>query len=189
MRFLPQEMEELSFIHEGELGSLDHEFTSHSIWECLQETLSQESNASSCFGSPRSSGSVEGPEKFPLAVTSWNSSCTAPGILSFGDPGSPGGLLQAQPYNKNSDGGFRPVEVVSMEVMAQGGLKRAKVARSRPIALNHEHVIAERKRREKITEKLNAISAIIPDLKKVIFRIFRAIQILSFVQKLEESPN
>ena len=154
-------------IHEWELSSLDQELTSQSIWECLQETVSPDSNASSCFESPRSSGSFEGPEKFPTTVTSLNSSCTAPGILSFGDPGSPGGM-QAQSFKK-SDGGFKAIEVVKMEVVAGGGLKRAKVARSRPIALNHEHVIAERKRREKITEKLIALSAIIPGLKKVIF--------------------
>ena len=137
-RFWWQEIEELSFIHEWELSSLEQEFSSQSILECSQQTLPPESNVSSCFESPRGSGNVEGPEKFPETGMSWNTSCTPTGILSFGDPGSPG-----------------------------GGLKRAKVARSRPVALNHEHVIAERKRREKITEKLFVLSAIVPGLKKV----------------------
>ena len=152
-----QEIEELSFIHECEWSFLGQEFSSESIWECFQETLPPESYASSCFESPRSPGSVEGPEKFPMTARSWNTSCTTPGILSFSDPGSPG-----------------------------RGLKKAKVARSRPVALNHEHVIAERKRREKITEKLFVLSAIVPGLKKVSWQLLTCWSWQVFVVKYEK---
>lgn len=168
-------MDELSFISQWELSSPDNEFASQSIWECLQETLSSESYTCSSSGlveSPTSPASIEGPEKSAAEATAKNcnnnnTSCaTTPCILSFGNPSPPGGG-QAQSY-ESADGGLQPMEAVTTDQFMAGPGNGLKRARSRPLALNQEHVIAERRRREKITEKLIALSAIIPGLKKVL---------------------
>ncbi|OAY75668.1 Transcription factor bHLH25 [Ananas comosus] len=54
----------------------------------------------------------------------------------------------------------------SYEAMSFHGVKKAS-ANSRPASHNQEHIIAERKRREKLSQRFIALSAIVPGLKKM----------------------
>lgn len=47
--------------------------------------------------------------------------------------------------------------------------KRPNMATTRPPSHTQDHIIAERKRREKLSQRFIALSAIVPGLKKVIF--------------------
>lgn len=51
------------------------------------------------------------------------------------------------------------------------GVKRAVGSMSRSPLLAQDHVIAERKRREKLSQKFIALSAVVPGLKKVFTRL------------------
>ncbi|ONK57956.1 uncharacterized protein A4U43_C09F6090 [Asparagus officinalis] len=145
--FTDQEIEDLSFIDEWELSSLDQDFSSTNIWDCFQETQSSESynSSSPCFESPLTPASIMEPvDKFLTPNKNWSFSSTNTGILSFGHP--------------CSDEGFKTVEAAIMES------KNVKVKRS--ATGNQEHVIAERKRREKLSEHLFTLSKIIPGTKR-----------------------
>lgn len=126
--------------------------------------------------------------KRPLEASSW-SSCTAeqnsclvpnassPTILSFGNPDSSidqndvcGGLV----------GVVKPKR--EMDALHHHGSKRSygAVAEQRSKAVsngtrstyhNKEHIIAERKRREKLTQRFIALSAMVPGLKKVPYQL------------------
>lgn len=82
-----------------------------------------------------------------------------------------GGGASPERLDFQTDGGFeRPVKRVKVDNnktpnfhalsgSTKGDFRRCSVA--------HEHVLAERKRREKLTQKFIALSAILPGLKKV----------------------
>lgn len=57
------------------------------------------------------------------------------------------------------------------EALVGEGLRKVNTtttaATTRPVSQNQEHIIAERKRREKLSQRFIALSAIIPGLKKV----------------------
>ncbi|ONK57949.1 uncharacterized protein A4U43_C09F5960 [Asparagus officinalis] len=145
--FTNPEIEDLNFVDEWELSSLDQDFSLTNIWDCFRETLSSESynSCSPCFEAPLTPANIGEPtEKFPEPDKNWSFSSTNTGILSFGHP--------------CSDERLKTVEVVIKES------KNAKVKRS--ATGNQEHVIAERKRREKISEHLFTLHKIIPGTKR-----------------------
>lgn len=83
-------------------------------------------------------------------------------ILSFGDPDSPSD--RSQLYETLKAGG-RKRSYGAM--VAHDQAKKASAAATRPPSHNRDHVIAERKRRENLTRKFIALSAIVPGLKKM----------------------
>nr|XP_010936244.1 transcription factor bHLH18 [Elaeis guineensis] len=162
----------------------------------FQQSLSSESNTSyPSFQPPASTTSntfscssmdtkcVERPKKI-LKASSWNSCTTeqnsalapdasSPSILSFGNLDSP--RNQAELYERLV-GAVRPKE--EMEILIPPGSKRSydnMVGQgpkrmnmgARPSSHNQDHIIAERKRREKLSQRFIALSAIIPGLKKM----------------------
>ncbi|XP_074563162.1 transcription factor bHLH25-like [Curcuma longa] len=117
--------------------------------------------------SPSSESHTERPKK-QLKTRSW-SSCTtaadqnsalAPRILSFGKPDSP----------VCHSGFYGGVVKKKVEEVAEGSVSNGS-GRSFPAkrtsAHNHEHVMAERKRREKLSQRFIELSAIVPGLKKM----------------------
>nr|QOJ43715.1 bHLH transcription factor [Dracaena cambodiana] len=129
-------------------------------------TLSGSSPDSSHHTAPPAADEM--PKKIPKS-SSWNSTATAsPSILSFGNPDSPSDH-PAEFYQSFVAGVVVPKE----EPGAYVGCKRShdgepkKAAASRPPSHNLEHIIAERKRREKLSQRFIALSAIVPGLKKM----------------------
>ncbi|XP_042391256.1 transcription factor bHLH18-like isoform X1 [Zingiber officinale] len=117
--------------------------------------------------SPSSESHCERPKK-QLRTRSWSScttaadqsSASAPRILSFGKPDSPichsgfyGGVVK------------KKVEEAA-EGSVSNGSRRSTPAK-RTSAHNHEHIMAERKRREKLSQRFIELSAIVPGLKKM----------------------
>ncbi|XP_020250781.1 transcription factor bHLH18-like isoform X2 [Asparagus officinalis] len=145
--FTDAEIEDHNFNDEWELSSLNQDFSFTNIWDCFQETLSSESNnsCSPCFEAPLTPANIEEPtEKFPEPDKNWSFSSTNMGILSFGHP--------------CSDERLKTVEAV-IKVSNNAKVKRSATG-------NQEHVIAERKRREKISEHLFTLYKIIPGMKR-----------------------
>ncbi|KAK8923508.1 Transcription factor bHLH25 [Platanthera zijinensis] len=98
---------------------------------------------------------------------------SSPSILSFGNPNSPGG--NAEIYKNMVMAAINPEEgkgsglKSGYEAMAavQGKKKVGAAAAMRPSSQNQDHILAERKRREKLSQRFIALSAIVPDLKKM----------------------
>lgn len=138
---------EMGCTNEWELNSFDLDLVGDADWDqYIQEPPSSENSG---LESPKSpANNVEESEK--NMGMNWSSSNTnLPSILSFGDPTSPVEL-----------------EAIQIPVMKKRASNKSKTARSRPDYANREHVLAERKRREKITENLYALSGLVPGLKK-----------------------
>ncbi|MQL91100.1 hypothetical protein Taro_023706 [Colocasia esculenta] len=183
-------MDDSSLIHQGELSTLD-QLTSHHIAAALdddfQNSISAESHTSYPIFATRSKSTAtnavlarsptaagaERPAKLPK-TSSWNQRFLAaamapsfPRILSFGRPDAaedPPHLLRsfvgvsAQP----EEAGLSTISSMA----AQAG-RRAPNSGSRPPSHAHDHLIAERKRRERISEMFIALSAVVPGLKKM----------------------
>ncbi|WOL10930.1 transcription factor bHLH18-like [Canna indica] len=110
-------------------------------------------------------------------TSSW-SSCTtehnsAPRILSFGNPDSPVchsdlyGSLAATVKEKEQMDASNPNGSKRNYEHAHGqGNKRVNLG-TRTAAHNQEHIMAERKRREKLSQRFIELSAIVPGLKKM----------------------
>ena len=101
-------------------------------------------------------GSNSGPTNMP--VVSWNFSGAS------AHPGSDGTLHAGKPYDALPDiaYGSQPTRRASARSNAAG-----TGAASAPLAL--DHIMAERKRREKINQRFIELSTVIPGLKKVTF--------------------
>lgn len=92
-----------------------------------------------------------------------DAAASGPMILSFGNP------------DLTFYGGLAPELKEEMDVLvAKGDLKRSfdtmlgqGPKRARTASSNQEHILAERKRREKLSQRFVALSAIVPGLKKV----------------------
>ncbi|CAM0908355.1 unnamed protein product [Alopecurus aequalis] len=112
--------------------------------------------------------------------TSWDSCVTdqgspadssSPTILSFG--GGADAAASANNYG-TAAAPLKPKQEVGAAAMAPfPGVKRsydaepARAAPTRPAAQNQDHILAERKRREKLCERFIALSKIVPGLKKM----------------------
>ncbi|CAL9775589.1 unnamed protein product [Musa acuminata subsp. burmannicoides] len=118
----------------------------------LDQSPSSESYTS--YPSFHPAASTERPKK--IAKTSSWSSCTTscPRILSFGNPESPICLAAT----------VKPKEEMEALILGQGAKKVSTGAK--PAAQNQEHIMAERKRREKLSQRFIALSAVVPGLKK-----------------------
>nr|AYM47548.1 bHLH transcription factor [Dracaena cambodiana] len=179
-----------------EMGSLD-QFTGHNIWEGIQQSFSSPSdsynnNAAGSFNNHPSSGitsnTVSATSKEPSQRTataapaaserlkkmprtsSWSSAAapnrtSSPRILSFGSPDSP--RDDPELYKSLVVSGAVPKEEVAAGCKRSydGAPKRA--ATTRPPSNNQDHIIAERKRREKLSQRFIALSAVVPGLKKM----------------------
>lgn len=97
---------------------------------------------------------------------------SSPSILSFGRPDSPDDsselyknlVMATVSSEKGKDNSLKR----SYQAIATAqGKKKASAAASRPSSHNQEHIMAERKRREKLSQRFIALSAIVPDLKKM----------------------
>ncbi|XXG56768.1 hypothetical protein AAC387_Pa03g4098 [Persea americana] len=158
-------------------------------------------------------GVVERPTK-QLRTSSWNSSTTdhisvpdasSPNILSFGKPNS---LIDHQQFYGNMVGGSvrQKGETVSPKrstipgdiLISQGsfvnqsyeskggqGSKRSSVVSTKP---PQDHIIAERKRREKLSQRFIALSAIVPGLKKMDKASVLG-EAIKYVKQLQEKAN
>lgn len=187
-------IEDPSFFHQWDVDSLDQ--LAVALGQDFQQSLSSESYTSyTSFQPPASTTSntfscssmdtkcVERPKKI-LKASSWNSCTTeqnsalapdasSPSILSFGKPDSP--RNQCNLYERFV-GVVKPKEEMeilippgskrSYETMVGQGAKRMNMG-ARPTSHNQDHIIAERKRREKLSQRFIALSAIIPGLKKM----------------------
>ncbi|ONK76089.1 uncharacterized protein A4U43_C03F23760 [Asparagus officinalis] len=145
----PGMMEDPSF-HQWELGSLDQFANAQNLWDNIQQPFTSSFNAA-VSGSSMESYS---PKKIPQKTSR---SSTSPSILSFGNPDSP---IDDQE--------------LGLDVQcASAGSKRSYDGRvkrdvtDRPPSHNQDHVLAERKRREKLSQRFISLSAIIPGLKKM----------------------
>nr|XP_009392955.1 PREDICTED: transcription factor bHLH25 [Musa acuminata subsp. malaccensis] len=114
--------------------------------------------------SPSSESHASFPKKATKTDASW------PRILSFGRPESP--ICHSALYVPT----MRPKEEMAVPIpggskrdydaMSGQGSKRANMA-ARTASHNPEHVVAERKRREKLSQRFIALSAVVPGLKKM----------------------
>ncbi|CAL9750498.1 unnamed protein product [Musa acuminata subsp. burmannicoides] len=114
--------------------------------------------------SPSSESHASFPKKATKTDASW------PRILSFGRPESP--IRHSALYVPT----MRPKEEMALPIpggskrdydtMSGQGSKRANMA-ARTASHNPEHVVAERKRREKLSQRFIALSAVVPGLKKM----------------------
>ncbi|RRT73799.1 hypothetical protein B296_00033017, partial [Ensete ventricosum] len=147
----------------------------------LQRSLSSESYNSLPADQPPAI--AERPKK-TLKAGSW-SSCTteqnsdlvphnasSPSILSFGNPDSPsdqngiyGGLVMVVKPKKEMDALVRHGSKRNYDAMVGQGSKGVNTGTRS--TYHKEHIIAERKRREKLSQRFIALSAIVPGLKKM----------------------
>lgn len=118
--------------------------------------------------SPSSESHTERPKK-QLRTRSWSScttaaadqnSASAPRILSFGKPDSP------VCHSGFHGGAVKKKVEEAAEGSVSNGSRRSFPAK-RTSAHNHEHIMAERKRRENLSQRFIELSAIVPGLKKV----------------------
>ncbi|CAL9074284.1 unnamed protein product [Musa acuminata var. zebrina] len=184
-----EENSDLSFIYQPEMNSLDM-FTANQIMESLGEELHHHHLPSgSCFpfdsaGSNEfnnnASGSLVGipyGTRMTTAVTNELVSVEAPqaspNFLSFGNQDS----LHDPPqlYMNSGKGVVEPQnEITSLfshgstwsEDTLEFQRQEKKSMGSRPPSSAQDHVIAERKRRERLNQQFIALSTIIPGLKK-----------------------
>ncbi|PIN10069.1 hypothetical protein CDL12_17346 [Handroanthus impetiginosus] len=101
--------------------------------------------------------------------TSDRAASSTPIILSFGNANSPENPHQANPQSLNPD----EEAVVSEILKSQDSEDRPKrvqntkkTTRVRPPSQTYDHIIAERKRREQLSQRFVVLSTIVPGLKK-----------------------
>jgi hypothetical protein len=127
------------------------------------------------------------PRKAAKVNASWDSCVTeqgspedysSPTILSFGGHHAKAPkqeLLDAAAAALPSFQQARPAPKRSYDdMMAEAA--RAPAAAARPASQNQDHILAERKRREKLSQRFIALSKIVPGLKKVRVRIDTSVQ-------------
>ncbi|WOL03060.1 transcription factor bHLH18-like [Canna indica] len=160
-------METLASPYYSDMG-MDHSFFDQLELTALDQfemALGQDLKQSPSSESYTSYPSADTPRRKKMAKTSSWSSCTTehkagvtpdasgPKFLSFGNSRDDysnfyGGALAAKPKEE-------------FEVLIPSVSKR-----TRTTSHNQEHIMAERKRREKLSQRFIALSAIVPDLKK-----------------------
>ncbi|KAG0455667.1 hypothetical protein HPP92_024959 [Vanilla planifolia] len=160
-------------LQQWELTSFD-QLISHNPWDKdLHHSISSDSHylyqSASISSNTRGNDSSIDSSSYPAAETQQKMPRTvflpprdsSPRILSFGNPGSPeesyDELLMIATVN--------PVEGSSSLLPRRA--KKTCVSAAKPSSLNHDHVLAERKRRERLSQKFIALSAMIPGLKKM----------------------
>ncbi|XP_042412311.1 transcription factor bHLH18-like [Zingiber officinale] len=177
---------DLSFMyHEAaaaELNSLEHYFTVNQIMESLVEELqhdpllpsvpannhSYNTAAANCFHAGNTlnisfagTASAAGSARAQQETVESNPQASS-GVLSFGnhhqDVDAPMSLFSTWRNSSSSGEGMRTLSFQLPE-------KRASASRP-PSASAQDHVIAERKRRERLNQQFIALSTIIPGLKK-----------------------
>ncbi|WOK94463.1 transcription factor bHLH18 [Canna indica] len=159
-----------SFLCDWELTNIDEQYfnAQQTAPEALQQPLSSESNTSSPSLPPPAPAHKKMPrnkswESFITSAPDASSRC----LLSFGSTISP----QKQ---SNLTGGAAASEE-EINAMNPNGLKRSydtmvgqdPKTRNEGPSHNQEHVLAERKRREKLNQRFIALSALVPGLKKM----------------------
>ncbi|XP_008785756.2 transcription factor bHLH18-like [Phoenix dactylifera] len=154
---------------------------SYASYPSFQPPASTISNTSSC--SYMDTKCVQRPKKV-LKANSWNSCTTeqnsslapgasSPSILSFGNPGLPRhqsdlyeSFVGAVKTKEEMEILVPPGSKRSYGTMVEQGPKRMNMG-ARPASHNQDHIIAERKRREKMGQRFIALSALLPGLKKM----------------------
>lgn len=170
-----------------------HSFTpeSYSSYPPITPRSNNTFSCSSMEASPTSE--TERPTK-QMRTVSWNASTTnqfsaadasSPTIISFCQPNSPSNYQQFYGESfKLDDKGISPTRTSTIPsdiLISQGSFnnqsyvskgasqasKRVRVASTKPPSYAQDHIIAERKRREKLSQRFIALSAVLPCLKKV----------------------
>ncbi|VVB08374.1 unnamed protein product [Arabis nemorensis] len=161
------DIEEYSIIHQYHMDSLVGDFPQH---------LSSLDGTTACFNFDASCNDdllEENPSKILKTIHispklhPFSSSSPPPpkhqpssGILSFGKKG-----LKVMKYNSPNIIFSTKEEVGSPELLTRGTKRAQPLTRSQSNA--QDHIIAERKRREKLTQRFVALSALVPGLKKM----------------------
>ncbi|XP_038970553.1 transcription factor bHLH25-like [Phoenix dactylifera] len=176
-------MDESSFIYECDISSFN-EFTPQRVAPALvggfQQPLSSESYTSyppfNPVETPSRIGLIERPKKIQK-INSWNSRTTeqnptlgpdasSADSLLFRNSDSPNDeLRRASASQENMRALVSNGSAQDYETLVQQGSKMIKTG-SMPSQAHDEHVIAERKRREKLSLRFIELSAVIPGLKK-----------------------
>lgn len=100
-----------------------------------------------------------------------------PNLLSFVDLNQLNQLGLVKP--KDEMIGSQNNNATSSDMISQGTFEAKKVATRPKLSLPQDHIIAERKRREKLSQRFIALSALVPGLQKVCkIRLLRIFDIL-----------
>ncbi|KAF7052461.1 hypothetical protein CFC21_060554 [Triticum aestivum] len=187
-----QVMDEPSFFHQWQSDATLEQYTEQQIavafgqgeMEAAALMQQQQYAAAAAAGEHR-------PRKAAKVNTSWDSCVTeqgspadssSPTILSFGGHGHADAFAKApqapsaaaaayygaapvKPKQEVDAGGVAPFQQVKRSYDAM--VAEPARAPSRPAAQNQDHIMAERKRREKLSERFIALSKIVPGLKKM----------------------
>ncbi|KAM3294374.1 hypothetical protein ACQJBY_037325 [Aegilops geniculata] len=189
-------MDEPSFFHQWQSDATLEQYTEQQIAvafgqgemeaAALMQQQQQQQYAAAAAGEHR-------PRKAAKVNTSWDSCVTeqgspadssSPTILSFGGHGhadafakapqapsaaayygAASGVAPVKPKQEVDAGGVAPFQQVKRSYDAM--VAEPARAPSRPAAQNQDHIMAERKRREKLSERFIALSKIVPGLKKM----------------------
>lgn len=94
---------------------------------------------------------------------------STPIILNFGTANSPENPRQANARHSNPDEEAYNIvsEILSSEEQRKCAQHLEKPSRVRQPSKTYDHIIAERKRREQLSQRFVALSSIVPGLKKV----------------------
>ncbi|XP_074578366.1 transcription factor bHLH25-like isoform X2 [Curcuma longa] len=139
---------------------MEQQFTAQQIAE-LQQSLSLSSEQPPPAAAAAAAAPLK-PRKSPKTR-----SASSPSFLSFGRPG------ELMSIDESFYGGLAPAvsPKKEMDLEAMFGPQASRCGASRaakkPSHSNKEHIIAERKRREKLNQRFIALSAIVPGLKKM----------------------
>ncbi|URD93612.1 hypothetical protein MUK42_01486 [Musa troglodytarum] len=165
-----------SFFNQWDLTALDHYSTSVALGRDLDQSPSSESYTS--YASSHPQASTVRPNKL-IKTSSWKSCATeqnsapeasCPRILSFGNPESP--ICQYASHaatgktKEETDGSIPKGSKRTYDTMLSDGTKSGNTG-VRSASHNQEHIMAERKRRERLSQRFIELSAVVPGLKKM----------------------
>ncbi|KAK9097062.1 hypothetical protein Sjap_022559 [Stephania japonica] len=172
----------------SQLGMDDPDFINNYSIDAFDELTMQQIEATFgddfwCSATLSSAGSIvttdfERPTKQQKS-NSWGSQMSTatpesspPKLLSFGNSNDPskfyGGNVCGSLKPKEEGVSF-PSEIVRQSSGLRGNKRPSSAAAAKPVSssYNQDHIIAERKRREKLSQRFIALSAIVPGLKKM----------------------
>lgn len=165
-----------SFFNQWDLTALDHYSTPVALGRDLDQSPSSESYTS--YPSSHPQPSTVRPNKL-IKTSSWKSCATeqnsapeasCPRILSFGNPESPicqyGSHAATGKTKEETDGSIPKGSKRNYDTMFGDGTKSGNTG-VRSASHNQEHIMAERKRREKLSQRFIELSAVVPGLKKM----------------------
>ncbi|CAL9048010.1 transcription factor bHLH18-like [Musa acuminata AAA Group] len=165
-----------SFFNQWDLTALDHYSTPVALGRDLDQSPSSESYTS--YPSSHPQASTVRPNKL-IKTSSWKSCATeqnsapeasCPRILSFGNPESPicqyGSHAATGKTKEEADGSIPKGSKRNYDTMFGDGTKSGNTG-VRSASHNQEHIMAERKRREKLSQRFIELSAVVPGLKKM----------------------